>query len=445
MKSLASYLHLSLTSGVIIVLTSVWLLGHFAVSSLTEQSVVDKLNQDIESLLASLDLRHQNIGTARERMATVYSQPFSGHYYLVRYAGDKVFTSRSLWDFNLTITDLQPGQSLSRTVAGPQQQELLLISRGFSHKGQNITIAVAEDMVPFHQRTAVFVRYFALLSVAGLVLLLLLQRRVVSKTVYKLGEIQKDILALSSGEKERLNQQVPSEVQPLVTEINHLLDIMRDRQERSRNALGNLAHALKTPLALLMQVLEKEKTLAASEVAIATTQANRIHELIQRELKRARIVGSGSSIAPFDANKELPDLIAALQAMHHTKNLQVDLEFDPMLRLFGEREDMLELLGNLLDNAFKWARSRVLCRISTNTEVHIQIEDDGQGLGEQALQQLANRGQRLDEAVEGHGLGLSIVSDIVKHYHGTMQFDRSPQLSGLRARIAFPIRTTSPG
>ncbi len=440
MKSLASYLHLSLTIGVVIVLTSVWLLGHFAVSTLTKQFVVDKLNQDIESLLASLDLQRKNISPARERMAAVYSQPFSGHYYLVRYTHHKAFTSRSLWDFNLTISDLAPGQSVTRAVAGPQGQELLLISRGFILKGQNITIAVAEDVVPFHQRTAVFVRYFALLSVAGLVLLLLLQHQVVRNTVRKLGAIRRDILALARGEKQHLNQQVPAEVQPLVTEINHLLGMMRDRQERSRNALGNLAHALKTPLALLMQVLERDKTLSASKVAIATAQAKRIHELIQRELKRARIVGSSSSVAPFNAQKEMPDLISALRAMHHKKNIQVQLLFDPELRPFGEREDMLELLGNLLDNACKWAYSRVLCRISIDMAVHIQVEDDGQGLDEQVLHTLANRGQRLDETVEGHGLGLSIVSDIVKHYNGTIQFDRSPQLQGLRARIEFPLR-----
>jgi len=442
MKSLASYLHLSLTIGVVIVLTSVWLLGYFAVSTLTEQFIIDKLNHDIESLLASLDFQHQNAGQARERMAAVYSQPFSGHYYLVRYSGNKALTSRSLWDYNLTITDLVPGQSQTRIVVGPQQQKLLLISRGFVRKDQNITIAVAEDMVPFNKRTAVFTRYFALLSVAGLVLLLLLQRQVVRNIAHKLGNVRRDILALSRGEKQRLNEQVPAEVQPLATEINHLLTVMQDRQERSRNALGNLAHALKTPLALLLQVLERDRALLAPEVAIATAQANRIHELIQRELKRARIVGSGSSIAAFDTHKELPDLIAALKTVHHKKNITVQLELDPELRPFGEREDMLELLGNLLDNAFKWARCTVRCQIRIDRAVHIQVEDDGQGLDEQGLQKLSNRGQRLDETVEGSGLGLSIVSDIVQQYHGRIKFGRSLQLLGLSAQIEFPIQAS---
>jgi len=440
MKSLASYLHLSLTIGVVIILTSIWMLGHVAVSSLTRQFVVDKLDHDIESLLASLDTRHLNNGPARDRMAAVYNQPFSGHYYLVQSVGKQAFTSRSLWDYSLEIPDLKPGQHRVHTIAGPQGQELLLVTRGFIIRDQNFTIAVAEDMLPFQQRTTVFIRYFALLSVAGLVLLLLLQRQVVRATVRKLSEIRRDILALSRGEKEQLNEQVPTEVQPLVTEINHLLGVTRDRQERSRNALGNLAHALKTPLALLMHVLEREKSLTVSEVAIATTQANRIHELIQRELKRARIVGSGSSIAPFDASKEMPDLIAALQAMHHKKNIRIQLKFDPGLRPFGEREDMLELLGNILDNAFKWAYSQIICRITITTAVFIQVEDDGQGLDQQALQKMADRGQRLDESVEGHGLGMSIVGDIIKHYQGTIQFDRSPHLQGLRARIEFPIR-----
>lgn len=440
MRSLASYLHLSLTIGVVIVLTSVWMLGHFAVSSLTQQFVADKLNHDIESLLASIDLQQRNVGPVREHMPAVYRQPFSGHYYIVHYPGNTAFTSRSLWDFTLTVSDLAPGQSQTRTVAGPQRQELLLISRGFVRKGQKLTIAVAEDMIPFHDRTNVFVRYFAILSVAGLLLLLLLQRLVVRTTVRKLGEIQKDILALSSGEKEQLNQHVPTEVQPLVSEINHLLGMLRDRQKRSRNALGNLAHALKTPLALLMQILERNKVMSVSEVVIATTQASRIQQLIQRELKRARIVGSGSSIAPFDARKELPDLVSALRAMHRNKTIDISLDLDTDLPKFGEREDMLELLGNVLDNAVKWARSRVLCRIHHGDMIEIHVEDDGDELDAPTLDKLAIRGQRLDETVEGHGLGLSIVSDIVKHYGGSMIFRNSHSLHGLQVEIALPIR-----
>ena len=211
--------------------------------------------------------------------------------------------------------------------------------------------------------------------------------------------------------------------------------LLTQRLERSRNALGNLAHALKGPLNLLTQYFD---TADSAEQEQAALQTERIRQLMQRELKRARLAGRNLSAARFNAGEELPDLIAVLQQVYRERTVSVDYQLDPELEPFGDREDMLELLGNLLDNGCKWASSRVICRIEGESEICIQVEDDGAGLLDQEIQDLTKRGTRLDETVEGHGLGLAIVGDIVKLYGGTIQFSRSESLGGLKVIILLP-------
>ncbi|MDJ0806059.1 MAG: ATP-binding protein [Gammaproteobacteria bacterium] len=171
----------------------------------------------------------------------------------------------------------------------------------------------------------------------------------------------------------------------------------------------------------------------------ARVQVERIRQLMQRELKRARLAGNGVQSQQFDAHIDIPDLIGVLRQVHNEHRLSIKHQMEAGLRPFGDREDMLELLGNLLDNACKWAGSRVLCRISGGDAVRISVEDDGHGLTDKDLDKLTRRGIRLDESVEGHGLGLSIAKDIVKLYGGTTVFRRSAGLDGLQVNITLPL------
>ncbi|OQX15643.1 MAG: hypothetical protein BWK73_06395 [Thiothrix lacustris] len=277
---------------------------------------------------------------------------------------------------------------------------------------------------------------FPLLAAAGIALILVIQGIVIRRTFQRLDYIRAELQQLDAGNINKLNEAVPAEIYPIIKEFNHLLSLMQERLERSRNALGNLAHALKTPLNLLTQHLDAE--LSATSQQQAQWQAERIRQLTERELKRARMAGLGNTTQRFDPHVELPVLVEVLAQVYHKSPRCITLEIAPTITRFGDREDMLELLGNLLDNACKWAQAEVRCQISSVArKVQISVEDDGNGRTEAELRQMAARGVRLDESVEGHGLGLSICKDITNLYGGTLVFERSTRLGGLRVTVTF--------
>ena len=214
---------------------------------------------------------------------------------------------------------------------------------------------------------------------------------------------------------------------------------MAQRLERSRNALGNLAHALKGPLNLLVHYFDCDEDPAnPTQKKQAKTQVERIRQLMERELKHARLVGRGSHAHLFNPHTELPDLVRVLLQVHRGKSLEINTHADKGAPAFGDREDMLELLGNLLDNACKWATSNVSCSLSGEERIRILVEDDGDGLSDTDIERLTQRGTRLDETIEGHGLGLAISKDIVKLYNGRIHFGRSTELGGLQVQIILP-------
>ncbi|MGE8324238.1 MAG: ATP-binding protein, partial [Pseudomonas sp.] len=207
---------------------------------------------------------------------------------------------------------------------------------------------------------------------------------------------------------------------------------------RSRNALGNLGHALKTPLAVLLSLASSERLQGLPEVrAQMCEQLQQIQQRLARELNRARLAGDALPGAQFDCDAELPGLLATL-GLIHGEGLLLSRDVPPGLLLPWDREDFLELLGNLLDNACKWADNEVKLSIAPEAERYrLWVDDDGPGIPESQRQQVLERGSRLDEQVDGHGLGLGIVRDIVEAWGGCLTLLESP-LGGLRVSIDLP-------
>lgn len=245
---------------------------------------------------------------------------------------------------------------------------------------------------------------------------------------------------MQQGQRSQLDQQVPLELEPLVAQINHLLSHTEDTLKRSRNALGNLGHALKTPLAVLVSLAGREELKQLPELRESLNgQLQQIEQRIARELGRARLAGEALPGAHFDCASELPELFSTL-AMIHGNHLQLDWQAAPGLRLPWDREDLLELLGNLLDNACKWADSQVQLHVSRAGEVYqLSIEDDGPSIEAAQREEVLSRGSRLDEQVAGHGLGLGIVRDIVDAWGGQLQLGDS-ELGGLRVSVTLPAK-----
>jgi signal transduction histidine kinase len=254
----------------------------------------------------------------------------------------------------------------------------------------------------------------------------------VRRSLRPLERVRSDIRRFEQGEVEELATNVPEEILPLVQEVNRLLRLLTLRVERTRNSLGNLAHALKTPINLLVQTLDHaETTINAGTRRALTNQTARLHQLVERELRRARLAGAGKPVRRFVPATELPELVGVVRRMHQEKTLEIEISGFPDHPLPIDREDMLELLGNLLDNACKWAKRRVHLDIAGGDIVRVRVADDGPGVPDADLDRLTQRGVRMDEERDGYGLGLAIAHDIVKLYSGKLEFRRSPELGGL--------------
>lgn len=436
MYSLQARLSAGLFLSLVLLFVVQWLVVSLSIRHLTEEYVASSLEHNAESLLAALtfDAEGRPLLDAA-RTGPVYRRPFSGHYYRISVDG-RVLRSRSLWDEDLTPAIDGEGRT---HLVGPQGQPLLVLVNRFVKADHPITIMVAEDLSPIETEVRGFQWRYGVVSLTALILLILIQRRIVHTGLSPLERVRRDVQRLERGEIRELGGEIPAEVQPLVLEINRLIDIMAQRLQRYRNALGNLTHALKTPLMLLMQLGEEDEMRAHLAVKERLVQhAETIRTLMERELKRARLAGGGALGGRFNPADELPSLLHTLRSIYRDKHLDIASHIPDGVVFSVDRQDMLELLGNLLDNACKWARSRVLLTVEAAPGVSVLVEDDGPGCASDELEQLAQRGVRIDESAAGHGLGLAIARDIVENYGGSIQFGRSERLRGFLVRVRIP-------
>ncbi|MDH4566627.1 sensor histidine kinase [Pseudomonas sp. BN414] len=423
-----------LVVGLVLAQTSLWLfdLG-------LRRYLAEGLRTEAELLLGSLVRGQTGIQLDEKRLNPAHQQPYSGRYFIIE-LGDEPWRSRSLWDAELAMP---PGKGLAEgLLPGPDDQELLAWRGDYRRFGRQVRIVVAQDYTPVLESFR-RVRWMGLaLGVAGLLLILALQRITVRRALRPLEEVRQQIAQLQQGQRSELDSQVPEELEPLVTQINRLLSHTEDTLKRSRNALGNLGHALKTPLAVLVSLANREELRDQPELrAILHEQLEQIEQRLARELGRARLAGEALPGAHFECAEELPGLFSTL-AMIHDRGLDLDWDVPEGLRLPWDREDLLELLGNLMDNACKWAETQVNLTIRGGADGYsLMVDDDGPGIAEDKREEVIGRGARLDEQVAGHGLGLGIVRDIVESWNGRLSLQESP-LGGLRVRIELPASMT---
>ena len=415
--------------------------GGYAIRRLVEDYVVDQMEHTVNALLADLIFDENGAPALSDvRIMPVYRQPFSGHYYRIQSDAGEL-RSRSLWDEALPVVQAEPGQLVRSWAAGPQQQVLLIVSAAFRKQDRHVVISVGEDFSPVLSDIRALQWWSAILGLAVLGFAIWLQWQLIQRGLAPLQRLREEIRSLKRGETRTIGADAPEEVAPLVTEINRLTDLTVQRLERSRNALGNVAHALKTPLTVLTQLARHPDLAERPElVAELSKQTQLIHERIDRELKRARIAGSSAPGHRVGLAVEVRDLVATLQKIYDEKSIEIVSEIAADILFPGDRGDLLELLGNLMDNACKWAAQRVrVSAMSSGDVLTIAIEDDGPGIPAEQLDQLPRRGGRVDESREGHGLGLAIVRDIIDQYRGRVAFARSKALGGLRVELEFPV------
>jgi signal transduction histidine kinase len=448
MLSLKGRLSLGLAASLIGLLLLQWLIASVAIKRLTEGQLVARLTHDAESLLAGVQFdAGGNLQLDQRRLSAVYQRPYSGHYFAVTSGADRQF-SRSLWDTTLDLPAVASGSETRIRTSGPQQQPLLVLALGFHKQDRDLTIAVAEDLSALNAGLLRFQLIYGLGSAAVLIALLLLQRLIVAQGLRPLEAVKESMQRLERGEVPRIEAAGPSEIMPLIAQLNRLLNTMGSRTRRSREALGNLAHALKTRLAILNQAGERPELAAHPQLRSAIRESTEaIRRIAERELKRARLMGDALPGQRVNLEDEVSLLTQTLKVLHADKSPAIDWQVAEGTRFLGDREDLLELLGNLLDNACKWCRGRVSLTIANGNGCHFTVEDDGPGCAPEEIDVLTQRGFRADESIPGSGLGLAIVKDVVESYGGTLTFGRSASLGGLRVEIRLPAapRDITPG
>jgi signal transduction histidine kinase len=448
-RSLLARLSLALIASLLALLILQWIAADLVLRRITEQQVASGLEQDAQTLLAALSMTADGDFALESRyVAPIYLRPFSGHYYAVITPG-RSFLSRSLWDSELAVERVAPGSKRLVYATGPQHSRLLMRVAGFEKLGQPITIAVAEDLAAFDRSMRTFRIGYALVSVIAAAALVFAQAWILRRGLASLSRVRADVRRLERGEIEAVGTDVPAEIAPLVSELNRLLVVLRQRVRRSRDALGNLAHALKTQLALLVQASEEPAIEAHPDLhARLLEPLLRIQLLTDRELRRARLAGGALPGQQVDIGAELERLASAMRAIYADKALRIEVDVAPDATFFGDTEDFVELVGNLLDNAAKFCSGRVHVTVRVAAALTVSVEDDGPGCAGEELQALTGRGVRADESLPGAGLGLAIARDIAEGYGGALRLGRSDTLGGFRAEATLPVagdRPPAPG
>lgn len=434
-----------LSTGLILALAALVVLavalGGYSLRRLVENFVAARLEQDLETVLAAL--RFDAAGRpqlATDRLGATFHQPYSGRYYQIE-TPDGEICSRSLWDAELRLPPLTTDRFSRIFVSGPQDQHLLLVGRAFRVEDRPVAIAVTEDFTAVNAGLQRLLLEFILIALALFGALLWLQRLIVRRGLGPLEAIRRELPRLAQGEIPQLSIDAPDEVRPLVVELNRLLELLDQRQRRSRHALGNLAHALKAPLTALTQLAERPPPVGDTDRwwRDLRQQLQQVRALTERELKRARIIGGGAPGQRVRLDREVADLVDTLRRIHHDRDVRIETRIPPDSGFPGDRDDLLELLGNLLDNACQWATSLVRLTVGATTEhLWLRIEDDGPGCPPEQLEGLRRRGARIDESRAGHGLGMAIAGEIVAQYGGALWLGRSEALGGFLAAVVLP-------
>jgi two-component system sensor histidine kinase PhoQ len=299
------------------------------------------------------------------------------------------------------------------------------------------TINVAEDMHTLREQTAGFQRSLWYWLGGTGVMLLIAQWIILRWSLRPLHDVAIDLHAIETGEHHRLNDEYPKELKQLTYRINALLDHEESRRLRYKNSLADLAHSLKTPLSVFRGELENSVELKQLRDT-GYEQLDRISTLVDYQLQRASTEGKSSLLAPVSLGEIIHKIVGSLDKVYQSKTIRCQCEIERDAYIHADEGDMYELLGNLLENAYKYGKQHVHVIVTTTKEtVRIRVEDDGAGIPARAESFVIKRGHRIDTQAEGQGLGLAIVSDIIMAYEGNINLERG-HLGGASFVIELP-------
>tara|TARA_A100001011_G_scaffold89342_1_gene93828 strand:+ start:508 stop:1848 length:1341 start_codon:yes stop_codon:yes gene_type:complete len=443
MNSLAVRLFFSATVWIILTLLSAGLLLSDLNKKNNLEAFDDRLNLLLETLIGGSKVDSSDSITVVTSIGDPrFFQPYSGWYWQINKGNKTLSRSRSMWDQVFTDDKrLIGGRTQFIDSVGNnkeqviEQKNLYIVEREISFPGitEPITFILSGDTFEYKENIKNFDNTLSTILIflgVGLMIAVFLQVRF---GLLPLNKIKDALFKIRNGDKKKLEAKYPLEVQPLAIEINDLLEHNEKIVERARTHVGNLAHVLKTPLAVITNEIDKENKLLSNQITL-------MKKHIDRYLNKAHLESVGKNIKSKIAFLEfLNKMVLIFQKLYPDKEIQLQKGFKEFF-VYGSLEDMEELVGNLIENACKWGREKVRIRFENHgkNEVKILIEDDGPGLEQEQKNKVFTRGFRVDEQTPGSGLGLNIVKDILEIYKGEIWLEKS-NLGGLKVNIIIPI------
>jgi signal transduction histidine kinase len=452
--SLALRLFLSAAACAVVILTVTGVILSSLYRGAVERAFDRRLDIYLRTMVADLAAPEESAGKFPQSLGEpLFELPLSGWYWqLTRLdtATPEFQASRSLWDGGLPHlfekgVPADADGTRESYVPGPGDQRLRLLERIIElGDEERYLVAVAGDATEITEETRDFdialAITFAILA-AALLLTTMFQVRF---GLAPLKRISEGLAAIRSGSADRLAGAFPDEIAPLARETNALIDANKEIVERARTHVGNLAHALKTPLSVMVNEAAARPSDALANKVLE--QADIMRDQVARHLERARLaahlttVGSVTEVRPV-----ITALARTMEKIHRDRAIAVEVRADETARFRGERPDLEEMVGNLVDNACKWAVARVAVEVSRERPdpaspehaVRIVVDDDGRGLSASEREKVTKRGGRLDETKPGSGLGLSIVVELATLYGGELKLATAPT-GGLRAELVLP-------
>jgi signal transduction histidine kinase len=431
-----------------IVVAAAWIavlliIGGFALDRVLTRSIISSSNDQLIYVLNSMIGASEidpvgEVRFSRPPADQRFMQPYSGMYFQVSGAGHEPYISRSLWDRHLGVHDsgfhVEPNVYDSREFSG---EPLRVAERDVILPGSDVRwrfqVAESRERIDsqIHEFQSILFWSFAALG-AGLLILAAIQT---FYGLWPLRRVQREVAAIRSGKATRISAGFPAEIRPMTEEINQLLAHSEEQAEEARMHAGNLAHALKTPLT----VITNAATANSPELTdVVCREAALMRRQVDHHLARARAIGRRAST---QARAAVWDSVQAVQRAVDRlyEEVTVDIAGDKKAEVRVERQDLDEMVGNLVENAAKYGNGRVFVTIEkAKGFVDILVEDDGGGIPEAEREAIFARGARLDTGKPGTGLGLAIVRDVAEIYGGRVSLERSEDLGGLLARLTLP-------
>ena len=430
-------------------ISAIWIalllgLGGYTLDRVLVSAITRNFDAQLEFVLTSM-IASAEIGPEGEVLFNRppadqrFLEPYTGLYYQITGGSFEPFPSRSLWDRRLRQGPAPSGSSshLYDSDEFPTEK-LRIIERDVRLPGSAVRwrFQVAQSREVINEQIGVLrrtmLRSFGTLGL-GLIVLATLQA---IYGLWPLRRVRRAIAAIRSGQKARIEERLPIEIAPLADELNALISHNETQAEEARRHAGNLAHALKTPLTVITNAATARSPDLADTVC---REATTMRRQVDHHLARARAVGRRSSThARTNVWTSLEAVERAVSRLY--ANVTVDLAGHKQAVVRVERQDLDEMLGNLIENAAKYGGGRVFVTVSTQPGcVEIEVEDDGKGITEEQRAPIFDRGARLDTGKPGTGLGLAIVRDVAKIYGGSIRLEESEDLGGLLARLRLPV------